>query len=62
MATCKTCGDAGEEGTGLCNGCWEVQRRLPSYLRDGGEKAILIVEEELALARARLKLLGPPVT
>jgi hypothetical protein len=37
---CKTCGcPTNMTGTKLCDGCWEVERRLVGYLRDGGDKA-----------------------
>ena len=43
---CKTCGDPTTFlGTKLCNGCWEVQTRLQSYLNN--ENAIRFVSEAL---------------
>ena len=37
---CKTCGEATPmTGTKRCNGCWEVENRLDSYLRRGGRNA-----------------------
>ena len=43
---CKTCGNPTTFlGTKLCNGCWEVQVRLTSYLNN--ETAIQFVSEAL---------------
>ena len=43
---CKTCGDPTTFlGTKLCNGCWEVQTRLQSYLNN--ENAIRFVSGAL---------------
>lgn len=42
MILCKTCGDLTPMlGTKLCNGCWEVESRLSSYLVN--KKAICFV-------------------
>lgn len=30
---CATCGKVGESGDDACANCWEVERRLPDYLR-----------------------------
>ena len=47
---CKTCGDPTTfPGTKLCNGCWEVQTRLQSYLNN--KNAIQFVSEALNKAK-----------
>jgi hypothetical protein len=46
---CKTCGfPTDKTGTGLCDGCWEVEHRLATYLRDGGRVAVSFVARALA--------------
>ena len=43
---CKTCGDPTTFfGTKLCNGCWEVESRLRSYLNNSN--AIKFVRKAL---------------
>lgn len=45
---CKTCGKSTPMlGTKLCDGCWEVERRLADYLREGGDNARKFVEDAL---------------
>lgn len=40
LCACETCGRATPMlGTGRCDECWELEGRLASYLRHGGEKA-----------------------
>jgi hypothetical protein len=37
LAACATCGRPTDKtSTKRCDGCWEVEHRLDSYLRDGG--------------------------
>ena len=46
---CKTCSyPTDKTGTGLCDGCWEVEHRLAAYLRDGGRVAVSFVARALA--------------
>jgi hypothetical protein len=50
-APCATCGtptDAG--GSRTCGECWEVESRLPTYLRRGGERARIQIAHQIALA------------
>ena len=36
---CSICGSPHAlAGTGLCNSCWEVTTRLPTFIRRGGAK------------------------
>jgi hypothetical protein len=46
---CGTCGTPAPYSD-KCDNCWEVERRLFSYLREGGSKAKAFVTEELANA------------
>jgi hypothetical protein len=43
---CATCGKVGESGDDACANCWEVQRRLPEFLKS--EAGILFVKIALA--------------
>jgi len=46
LAVCKTCKRPTDKtSTRLCDGCWELEHRLASYLRDGGAKASAFVRE-----------------
>lgn len=54
---CATCGkETRYTGTERCDGCWEVERLLPNYLR-GGSKAIAFVSGEL---RTAVRAKSPP--
>jgi hypothetical protein len=45
---CKTCGKpTAMTGTKLCDGCWEVESRLESYVRNGGDNAKAILERAI---------------
>ena len=47
---CETCGDPTTFlGTKRCNGCWEVETRLSSYLKN--ESAIKFVSDALDKAK-----------
>lgn len=48
---CATCGKVGESGDKLCANCWEVQRRLPEFLRS--EAGVKFVSQMLREARPR---------
>lgn len=49
---CKTCTTPTPmTGTKLCDACWEVERRLADYLREGGDKARKFVEDALRKRR-----------
>lgn len=43
---CETCGAAIPDGR-LCTNCWEVERRIESYVRAGGAKAVAVIEKVL---------------
>ena len=47
---CKTCGDPTPMlGTKLCDGCWEVESRLPSYMKSkkGRQFVVETLNQEL---------------
>jgi hypothetical protein len=44
---CTYCGDPTDmTATKLCDQCWEVERRLPRFLKAGGAKALAFVLAE----------------
>lgn len=45
--SCETCGQAGLSGTKRCNNCWEVEKRLATYVTDGGDLARAFVTDTL---------------
>lgn len=48
---CETCGrPTAMTSTKRCDACYEVELRLASYLREGGEKARAFVDVELSAA------------
>ena len=52
LAACGTCGRPTDK-TGKnprCYGCWEVEHRLDSYLREGGDAAAAALIDALSLA------------
>jgi hypothetical protein len=59
LCPCATCGrPTNKTTTKRCDGCWEVEHRLDSYIRDGGDRAIVLLLD--ALVRAGLKWFESP--
>jgi hypothetical protein len=46
-APCESCGGRAAPDCARCDNCWEVERRLASFLRSGGERARQFVIEAL---------------
>lgn len=51
LVPCETCGRPTDKtDTKLCDGCWEVERRLYGYLADGGRAAARVLITALMVA------------
>lgn len=51
---CKYCGNETQcVSTKVCNNCWEVEHRLPSFLKSekGREFVVALLEKQLGLTR-----------
>lgn len=47
---CETCGDPTQMvAYKRCGRCWEIERRLESYLREGGERAVRFVMKTMGI-------------